>query len=90
MLYLRTIVGWEINQIHELALKLGYQHNFRFFELLDLENSLTVHHKNFQVLVTGIYKVENGIVLEIMKDIIELQNLSHNLRSSDHNLKKKT
>ena len=32
--------------------------------------------------MTEIYKVKNGLAPEIMKDIFELQNPSHNLRSS--------
>ena len=68
--------------MHERALRLVYQNNLSFSELLDLDNSVTVHQKNLQVLVTEIYKVKNGIAPEIMKDIFELQNPSYNLRSS--------
>ena len=71
-----------INRIHERALRLVYQNNLSFSELLDLDNSVTVHQKNLQVLVTEIYKVKNGIAPEIMKDIFELQNPSYNLRST--------
>ena len=68
----------KINRIHERALRLFYQNNLRFSELLDLDNSVTVHQKNLQVLVIEIYKVKNGI----MNDIFELQNPTYNLRSS--------
>ena len=72
----------KINRIHERALRLVYQNNLNFSELLDLDNSVTVHQNNFQVLVTEIYKVKNGIAPDIMNDIFELQNPSYNLRSS--------
>ena len=72
----------KINRIHERALRLVYQNNLSFSELLDLDNSVTVPSKNLQVLVTEIYKVKNGIAPGIMKDILELQNPSYNLRSS--------
>ena len=72
----------KINQIHERALRLVYQNNLSFSELLDLDNSVTVHQKNLQVLVTEIYKVKHGIAPEIMKDIFEIQNPLYNLRSS--------
>ena len=72
----------KINRIHERALRLVYQNNLSFSELLDLDNSVTVHQKNLQVLVTEIYKVKNGIAPDIMNDIFELQNPSYNLRSS--------
>ena len=72
----------KINRIRELALRLVYQNNLSFSEFLDLDNSVTVHQKNLEVLVTEIYKVKYGIAPEIMKDIFELQNPSYNLRSS--------
>ena len=59
----------KIKQVHELALRLVYQNNFNFSELFDLGNSMTVHQKNLQVLVTKAYKVKNGIAPEIMKNI---------------------
>ena len=72
----------KINRIYERALRLVYQNNLSFSELLDLDDSVTVHQKNLQVLVTEIYKVKNRIAPEIMKDIFELQNPSYNLRST--------
>ena len=62
------------NRIHERALRLVYLNNLSFSELLDPDNSVTVHQKNLQVPVTEIYKVKNGIATKIMKDIFELQN----------------
>ena len=47
----------KINRIHERARRLVYQNNLGFAELLDLDNSVTVHQKNLQVLATEIYKV---------------------------------
>ena len=70
----------KINRIHDRALRLVYQNNLSFSELLDLDNSVTVHQKKF--LVTEIYKVKHAIAPEIMKPIFELQNPSYNLRSS--------
>ena len=78
----RRILDNQINRMHERALILVYQDSLSFFELLDLSNSVTVHQKNLQVLVTEIYKFKNRIAPEIIKDIFELQNLSHDLRSS--------
>ena len=81
MFHSRNLIS-KINRIHELALRLFYQKNLSFPELLDLEdNSTTAHQKNLQVLETEIYKVKHGIAPEIMKDIFKLQNPSYNLRS---------
>ena len=79
----------KINRIHERALRLVYHNNLSFSELLDLDNSVTVHQKNLQVLVTEIYKVKNGIAPEIMKDIFELQNPLYNLRTSCNQFRRK-
>ena len=81
MFYRRNLNN-KINRIHERALRLVYQNNLSFSELLDLDNSITVHQKNLNFLVTKISEVKNGIAPEIMKDIFELQNPSYNLRSS--------
>ena len=69
----------KINQIHDRALRLVYQNNLSFSELLDQHNSATVHQKNMQVLVTEIYNVKNGIAPET---VFKLQNPSYNLRLS--------
>ena len=68
----------KINRIHERALRLVYQNNLSFSELLDLGTSVTVHQKNFQVIVTEIYEVKNGIAPDITNDIFERQNPSYN------------
>ena len=39
----------KINRIHALALRLVYQNNLSFSELLDRDNSATVHQNNLQV-----------------------------------------
>ena len=40
----------KINRIHERALRLVYQNNLSFPELLDLDNSVTVHQKTCKSL----------------------------------------
>ena len=64
----------KINRIHEGALRLVYENNLSFSELFDLDNSVAVHSKNLEVLLTEIYKVRNEIAPEIMKGIFKLQN----------------
>ena len=62
----------KIYRKHERALRLVYQNNMSFSQLLDLDKSVTVHQKNLHVLMTEIYKVKNRIVPQIMKSIFEL------------------
>ena len=78
----------KINRIHKRALRLVYQNNLSFSEFVNSDNSVAVHQKNLQVLVTEIYQVRNGIAPEIMKDIFELQNPSYNLRLSCNQLRR--
>ena len=87
MFYSRSLNN-KINWIHERALRLVYQDNLSFSELLDLDNSVTVHQKKLQDLVTEIYKVKNGIAPDIMNDIFELQNPLYNLRSTCNQFRK--
>ena len=61
-----------ISWIHEGALRLVGQNNLSFCKLLDLDNSLTVHHKHLQVLLTEIYKFKTGIAPGIMTSIFKL------------------
>ena len=64
-----------------MALRLVYQNNLSISELLDLDNSITVHQKYLQVLVTEIFKVKNRTAPDITKDIFEPKNPWYNLRS---------
>ena len=70
-----------INRIHEQALKLVYQDNsLSFAEVLEKDNSVTVHQRNLQVLATEIFKLKNGLSPEIMKEVFEIQNPAYNFR----------
>ena len=56
----------------ERVLRLVYQNkNLSFSELLELDNAVTIHQRNRQVLVTEIFKVKNNLKSpEIMKQEI--------------------
>ena len=57
-----------INKIHERALRLVYKDNkLTFNDLLELDNSATIHQWNIQILATEIFKVKNSLAPEIMK-----------------------
>ena len=59
MFHRRTLNN-RINQLHERALRLVYKNDHSFEELLNKDNSLSIHHRNLQKLVTEIYKVKNN------------------------------
>ena len=52
-----------------------------FAELLEKDNSVTIHQKNLQVLAKEIFELKNGLVSEIMEEVFEIQNPAYNLRS---------
>ena len=70
-----------INSIHERALRLVYQDNsLSFAELLEKDNSVTIHQRNLQVHATEIFKLKNRLAPEIMKEVFEIQNPACNFR----------
>ena len=75
----------KINRIHERSLRLVYSDKTSTFkELLDKDKSVSVHHKNIQVLATEIYKTVNGLAPTIMNSIFEIKNIEYNLRNKNN------
>ena len=73
-----------INKIHERALRLAYKdHNSSFLDLLEKDNSVTIHTKNLQVLATEIYKTQNNLNPKILDNIFIKRNLPYNLRHTN-------
>ena len=71
-MFYRRKLSERINHIRERALRIVYK-NFKssFQELLFEDNSLNIHHRNVQKLVTEIVKVKNGLSPELMNDVLE-------------------
>ena len=71
-----------INSLCEKALRLTHQNrNSSFDELVKLE-SVSIHCRNLQYLLTEIYKIKMGLSPPIMNGILNLdQNAFYNLRS---------
>ena len=68
--------------MHERALRLVYKDNsLSFSELLEKDNSVTIHQRSLQVVATEIFKSKNELVPEIMKQVFERQNPAYNFRS---------
>ena len=53
-----------------------------FQELLDVDNSITIHQKNLQRLATEMYKVKNNISPLPMQELFPRQANVHDLRNS--------
>ena len=64
------------------ALRIVYRNNNLYFDqLLQIDKSYNIHHKNIQKLAIELYKVKNNLSDQIMQEIFEKrQNVDYNLR----------
>ena len=63
-----------INRIHERALRIVYNDELSTFkELLEKDNSFTIHERNIQTMAMEIYKVVHGLSPEIMKSVFPIR-----------------
>ena len=67
----------KINRMHENCLRIVYNDNTSSEELPEIDNSVSVHHRNIQILATELYKIVNGLSPDIVKDIFPLNNKFH-------------
>ena len=62
-------INKKINNLHEGALRLIYcNHTSNLQELLQRDNSVTIHQKNIQALAIIMYKVVNNIAPTIVSE----------------------
>ena len=74
----------KINSINERALRITYQDNTSTVqELLNKDKSVSVHHRNLQVLATEMFKIHRGFSPEILRETFVSKTSSHNLRRND-------
>ena len=79
----------KINRLHERVLRIVYKDNQSTFkELLQKDKSVSIHHRNIQLLATEVYKHKHGLSPPIMNDVFEIkQYLGPILRSqSDYQI----
>ena len=75
-------INKKINNLLERALRLIHcDHSSDFQELLQRDNSVTIHQKNIQALSIMMYKVVNHIPPTIVSEIFSFSNVNYNLRS---------
>ena len=83
MFHSRTLNN-RINKLHERALRMVYKEcNLTFEQLLEKDNSFTIHHRNLQKLTIEIYKIINDVSPPIMKQIFPLANNLYDLRNKN-------
>ena len=84
MFHSRKLNSW-VNKLHERALRIVYQdYTSSFTELLEKDNSTTIHNRNIQLLVTELFKIKNGLWPPFMNKIF-VENAEHY-----YDLRKKT
>ena len=66
----------KINQIHERSLRIVYGNYEIFFdELLELDNSVSIHHRNIQALAIEIFKGKNSLPPPLMENVFPCRTL---------------
>ena len=72
-----------INKLHERSLRIVYKdRNSTFEDLLEKDNSVTIHQRNLQMLLLEMYKVKYGLAPEIISYIFQSRNNLKNLRNN--------
>ena len=54
--------------------------NSSFEQLLIISGSVTIHHKNLQVLATEVYKALNNLASPLMSELFKEKDIKYNLR----------
>ena len=71
-----------INYLHERSLRIVYNDcESAFQELLELDNSGSIHHRNIRLLTIELFEVKNGLSNPIMFELFDLRNIEYNPRS---------
>ena len=76
MFHSRTLY-YKINRLYERCLRIIYNDNTSFFtDPLEIDNSVSVHHRNIQVLATELYKFVNGLSPKLVNDCFKANNMT--------------
>ena len=72
-----------INGLHKRALSLVYNDfSSSFSELLEMDKSVTIHHRNLQTLAYEIFKIKKNLVTEVLTEIFPQKESNYSLRNS--------
>ena len=73
----------KVNRLHKRCLRVIYNDGHSFYdELLNIDNSVSIHDKNLQILAIEIFKLYNGSATHILNEVSPLKPPSNcNLRN---------
>ena len=72
----------KINHLHEKALRIAYKDDVSDFKaLLEIDNAVTIHVRNIQLLMTEIFKTQHSLNPTFMKEIFIPKNNQYALRN---------
>ena len=79
-----------INKIHERSLRVVYNDEISDFKsLLAVNNDVTIHCRNIQVLLTEVFKIKNGLAPPIMDAVLTKRDNIYNIRNiREYNIEK--
>ena len=70
--------------MHGRVLRITYQDNTSTLqELLNKNNSVSIHYRNLQVLATEMFKIHRGLSPEILRETFVSKTSSYNLYRND-------
>ena len=65
-----------INSIQERALRITYaDKTWTFEQLLERDNSVSIYHRNLQVLATEMFKISNNMSPEVVKKFLKRERI---------------
>ena len=68
----------EINRLHQTCLHVFYNDGHSSYdELLNLDNSESIHHRNLQILATGMFRVYKGSATNILNEVFPIKTASN-------------
>ena len=74
----------KINRIHEKAFRITYNDKSSSFQnLVEKDNSVTIHHRNIKILATETYKFSQVLFPPLMNEIFVERNNKYSLRENN-------
>ena len=74
----------KINRINERASRITYNNKLSSFQdLLDRENSVTIHHRNIRTLAIETFKVLHWLSPPLLNEVFVERNCNYNLRGNN-------